>query len=162
MYWSANTGDGVGGFGHGGVPGGNLPPGRRGAEPPLRSLLEARLPDLAPCARLLAGSHDVDTALLDRAVARAAATWREPVGPELCAYVLYWFGYLLQAKRPHCGPPHPDLGVDDTVLFGALSPLEQVTIVLSAYDGLPSARVAALAGRALAEFELDESRAIVG
>ncbi|MFD6858287.1 hypothetical protein ACFWCF_13245 [Rhodococcus sp. NPDC060090] len=154
MYWSANTDNG--GFGHGGGPGG-------GAEQQLRAILEARLPALAPCARVLAGRRDEDTALLDRAVARAAATWREPVGPELCAYVLYWFGYLLQSQRPRLGPPHPDLGVDDTVLFGALSPLEQVTIVLSAYDGLPSVRAAALAGRALAEFELDESaRTVVG
>ncbi len=162
MYWSANVGDGgPGGVGLGGGPGGDSPPGGRAEH--LRSILEAKLPDLAPCARLLAGRHDVDTALLDRAVARAAATWYEPVGPELCAYVLYWFGYLLQMQRPRLGPPHPDLGVDDTVLFGALSPLEQVTIVLSAYDGLPSSRVAALAGRALAEFELDESaRTVVG
>ncbi len=132
MYWSAIAGDGgLGGLGYGGGPGGGSPPRGRGAEQ-LRSVLEARLPDLAPCARLLAGSREVDTALLDRAVARAAATWREPVGPELCAYVLYWFGYLLHTQRPRLGPPHPDLGVDDTVLFGALSPLEQVTIVLSA------------------------------
>lgn len=168
MYWSANMVNG--GSGHGGGPtGGARPDGRSvaqvhlGGAGQLRGILEARLPDLAPCARVLAGGNEVDTALLDRAVARAAATWREPVGPELCAYVLYWFGYLLQTQRPRLGPPHPHLGVDDTVLFGALSPLEQVTIVLNAYDGLPSARVAALAGRALAEFELDElARTVVG
>jgi hypothetical protein len=120
----------------------------------LRAVLEGKLPELAPCVRLLAGNRSIDPALFDRAVARAAATWREPVGPELCAYVLCWFVYLSQARSPQHRTRH-SVDSHDTVLFGALSPLEQVAIVLAAYDELPPERVAVVAGRALAEFELE-------
>ncbi|MEE2034770.1 hypothetical protein [Rhodococcus chondri] len=124
------------------------------AEGRLREILEGKLPELAPCARLLTGNRRIDPVLFDRAVARAAATWREPVGPELCVYVLSWFVYLSQARRPH-GRPRHSFDSHDTVLFGALSPLEQVAIVLAAYDEVPPERVAVVAGRALAEFELE-------
>lgn len=150
MYWSADKNDKI--FPRGGASGASRPGAHIGH---LREVLEARLPELAPCARVLAGSRFGDTDLLDHAVARAAATWREPVGPELCAYVLCWYGYLLQTSRPRLGRPCDTVGTDHTVLFGALSPLEQVAIVLEAYDELPRDRVAAVAGRALAEFELE-------
>ncbi|WP_420750207.1 hypothetical protein [Rhodococcus sp. O3] len=117
----------------------------------LREVLESKLPDLAPCARLLAG--DAAPEILDRAVARAVATWRGPVGPELCAYVLSWFVYL---QRPRKAPRVAGDGPHGDVLFATLPPTEQLAIVLAAYEELPADRIAAVVGRVLAEFELEK------
>ncbi|WP_245687678.1 hypothetical protein [Rhodococcus phenolicus] len=119
----------------------------------LREVLEGKLPDLAPCARLLAG--DAAPEILDRAVARAAATWRGPVGPELCAYVLCWFVHLQRPRKGHVGRVSGDCP-HGAVLFATLPPTEQLAIVLSAYEELPADRIAAVAGRVLAEFELEK------
>jgi hypothetical protein len=120
----------------------------------LREVLEGKLPDLAPCARLLAG--DAAPEILDRAVARAAATWRGPIGPELCAYVLCWFVYLRRPPKTHIG-----LVADDcphgAVLFATLPPTEQLAIVLAGYAELPAHRIAEVAGRVLAEIELESA-----
>ncbi|MFD6675358.1 hypothetical protein ACFWDA_13430 [Rhodococcus zopfii] len=125
----------------------------------LREVLEGKLPDLAPCARLLAG--DAEPEILDRAVARAVATWRGPVGPELCAYVLCWFVYLRRPRQAHVG-----LVADDcphgAVLFATLPPTEQLAIVLAGYAELPAHRIAAVAGRVLAEIELESAVPMIG
>lgn len=119
----------------------------------LREVMEGQLPDLAACARLLSVGSERAAPVFDRALARAVATWRGPIGPELCAYAVSWFVYLLHAETPAhrraegCG--------DDAVLFSTLPPVEQIVLVLGEFEELPPAGIAAVAGRAFAEFELE-------
>ncbi|MDO2379333.1 hypothetical protein Q2298_13325 [Rhodococcus electrodiphilus] len=122
----------------------------------LREVLEGRLPDLAACARLLSVGSERAAPILDRALARAVATWRGPIGPELCAYAVSWFVYLLHAEGR--APRRVEGCGDDAVLFSTLPPIEQIALVLGEFEELPPAGIAAVAGRALAEFELEASR----
>ncbi|MFZ2529224.1 MAG: hypothetical protein WAX14_16465 [Rhodococcus sp. (in: high G+C Gram-positive bacteria)] len=124
----------------------------------LREVLEGKLPELAPCARILAG--DAAPEILDRAVARAVATWRGAVGPELCAYVLCWFVVLQRRRRVHTGRAAADCP-RGAVLFATLPPTEQLAIVLVEYAALPASRIAVVAGRVLAEFELESAAPLI-
>ncbi|MDH6236116.1 sigma factor-like helix-turn-helix DNA-binding protein [Cryobacterium sp. CG_9.6] len=120
--------------------------------------------DLGLYTQMMSDDPDLTARLLEAAWARTAAVWRGPVTPELRPYVLCEFVRLLKAQSQwnQTIKTGADLGEARTVSSTPLSELSldaRIVVVLREFAGLPTAQIAFLTNRPLAEVAADLRRA---